>query len=200
MLPLLQPQPQKQGDVGGWALLSPNSLQVVPFSAIRCGRLLVWKSTGMSLPKHQHPRKSGLSPKLGSFHLRTGVAFWEGEMSAKPKLAFRESSCAQMTNRLKMGCSLQDPWMVGQKTLPLPFTGNSLLCPLIHQTQEGSYPSHSDHWTLKKPLISGLLIFLLSTALVLCRTCGLLASWLPVLVLLSSPSPSGCTEVEAAER
>lgn len=80
----------------------------------------MWKSIGMSLPRHQHPQKSGLSPKLGSFHLRTGVAFWKGEMSAKPKLAFGESSCAQMTNRLKMGCSLQGPWMVGQKTHPQP--------------------------------------------------------------------------------
>lgn len=62
-----------------------------------CGRLLVWKRIGM---RHQQPQKSGLSPKLGSFHLKTRVVFWDGEMTAKPKQAFGESSCAQMTNRL----------------------------------------------------------------------------------------------------
>lgn len=65
-----------------------------------CGRLLVWKRIGMSLLRHQHPQKSGLSPKLGSFHLRTRVVFWDGEMTAKPKQAFGEFSCAQRTNRL----------------------------------------------------------------------------------------------------
>lgn len=69
----------------------------------------------MNLPRHQHPWQLELSPKLGSFHLRTGVALWEGKMTAKPKLAFGESSCTQ-TNGLEMGYSLQGPWMVGQKT------------------------------------------------------------------------------------
>lgn len=50
----------------------------VSFRAIEM-ELLVWKMIGISLPRYQHMEKSGLSPKLGSFHLKTGVAFWEGE-------------------------------------------------------------------------------------------------------------------------
>lgn len=36
------------------------------------GAVLMRKRIGMSLPGHS--QKSGMSPKLGSFHLRTGVA------------------------------------------------------------------------------------------------------------------------------
>lgn len=87
-----------------WWVDTPISQQPVTgaLQGHGCGRLLVWRRTGMNLPRHQHPWQSELSPKLGSFYLKTGVALWEGKMTAKPKLAFGESSCAQMT-RCKWG-------------------------------------------------------------------------------------------------
>lgn len=141
-----------------WWVDTPISQQPVTgaLQGHGCGRLLVWRRTGMNLPRHQHPWQSELSPKLGSFYLKTGVALWEGKMTAKPKLAFGESSCAQMT-RCKWGDLSKVPgW--GDRKLTASLSSETVSCAhssTRHRAQEGSCPSNSDHWTLKSPWFLG---------------------------------------------
>lgn len=123
----------------------------VSFRAIEM-ELLVWKMIGISLPRYQHMEKSGLSPKLGSFHLKTGVAFWEGGISATPKPVFAESSHVQMTNMFRMGCSSPRSLDGGTENSPTAYPSSETASCAHSSTKHGAQENtHSDHWTLKSP-------------------------------------------------